>query len=126
MKTLLSVLLMGLLSSSSSFAATACAAHYTAGLGHLFKGMTLELGDKAKILENETAQDELYTVKVQNGVPSLTETQSGKAVTLYGQEAAPGLSLYSTQALQLFPTGVPGAFDGRQFIMVLCADEKEF
>ena len=125
MKMLIAI--MTLLASAQSFAGQACSASYTAGIGHVFKGMARELGDKAKIGEGEVSKDDLYTVTVaKGGVPTLTVTKSGKVVALKSGEVAPGMTMYGTESLKLFPSGVPGTLGTRQFIIILCADESAF
>jgi hypothetical protein len=124
MKMLIAI--MTLLASAQSFAGQACSATYAAGIGHVFDGTSRELGDKAKIVEGESSKDKMYTVTVAKGVPTLTETKSGKVIELKGGEAAPGMMLYGTAALKLYPSGVPGTFGGHQFIIILCADESAF
>lgn len=125
MKMLIAI--MTLLASAQSFAGQACSASYAAGIGHVFKGMAHELGDKAKISEGESSKDKLYTVTVaKGGVPTLTETKSGKVVELKSGEVAPGMTMYGTASLKLFPDGVPGSLGTRNFIIILCADENVF
>ena len=120
------IILMSLLASSHSFAGQACNAVYASGIGHVFKGESRPVGDLEKILEGQSTQDELYTVTVKNGQPSLNETKSGKAVTLGSQELSPEMEMYATKSLRLYPSGVPGAFADHRFIIILCADESAF
>lgn len=125
MKVLIAALT--LLASAQSFAGQSCTASYTAGIGHVLKGTSVDLGDKERIKEGEFSQDEYYTVTVaKGGVPTLRETKSGKVVELKVGELAPGMPLYGTAPLKLYPSGVPGTFGGRQFIIILCADDSAF
>lgn len=120
------IVLMTLLAASHSFAGQACRASYASGIGHVLKGEDLLLGQKEKILEGETSKDNLYSVTVKNGKPQLSESQSGKAVDMNEGDMGPEMKIYATKSLRLYPSGVPGAFDDHNFIVVLCADESAF
>ncbi|MEK2646227.1 hypothetical protein [Bdellovibrio sp. BCCA] len=121
--------LLTTLASTQSFAAQACAAHYTAGIGHLFKGESVMLGNVEKIKLGQSSKDELYTVSVsKSGQVSLTETQTGKKVDLKRADVSPELQIHVTNGdLKPYPEEVPGTFvDGRRFIAIMCADESNF
>jgi hypothetical protein len=120
------IVLMTLLASSQSFAGQACGAFYAAGIGHVLKGEGVAVGDKEKILEGETSADTHYKVTVKKGVPQLTEAQTGAAVKMTAKEVMPGMQMYATQTLKLYPTGVPGTFAENRFIIMMCADENSF
>nr|BFD66902.1 hypothetical protein HAGR004_19240 [Bdellovibrio sp. HAGR004] len=121
--------LLTTLASAQSFAAQACSAHYTAGLGHLFKGESRLLGEVEKIKLGQSSSDELYTVSLsKSGQLSLTETKTGKKVELKRSDVSPELQIHVTDGnLKPYPEGVPGTFvDGRRFIAIMCADESNF
>lgn len=131
MKSLL--VLATLLVSTATFADTACNANYASGLGHLFKGETRELGDQKYIKSGEKLSDEFYTLSLSTNkkgelVKKLTETKTGKVVKLTKVELGDGeIELFSTVSLEkVYPSGVPGSFDGHNFILVMCADESNF
>ncbi|MBO9668323.1 MAG: hypothetical protein J7501_16100 [Bdellovibrio sp.] len=118
-----------LISTSMSFAGTTdvgsvtagkvCGAYYAAGMGHVFKGEMSQLGDIEKVAEGQSSGDDLYTVTVKDGEPTLIITKTGQVVPLSSQDL--GLKVYSTSALQLYPSGVPGTQGGNKFIVILCA-----
>jgi hypothetical protein len=116
--------------SVNSFAADICSASYAAGLGHVMKGESVSLGNLERVSAGETSMDEFYTFTVKNVSgkvqPVLKETKSGKAVALKVANAVPGVSIYSTQKLSVFPEGIPGAFSGNKFVIVICGDEANF
>lgn len=117
------------LSSAQSFAAQACSAHYTAGLGHLFKGESVLLGDVEKIKLGQSSKDDLYTVSVsKEGQVFLSLTKTGKKIELKRTDVSEELQVYVSQGdLKPYPEGVPGTFvDGRRFIAIMCADESHF
>jgi hypothetical protein len=122
--------LMIALFSINSFAADVCAASYAAGLGHVLKGEAVSLGNLEKVSAGETSMDEFYSFSVKSVAgqvqPVLKETKSGKTVALKVANAVPGVSIYSTQKLTVFPEGIPGAFSGNKFIIVICGDEANF
>lgn len=122
------VVLAGLLISSSSFAASfnACSAFYSAGIGHVLKGTATQLGDKEKVLSGQQSSDKLYTFSLsEENVPSLKETRTGKNVELK-VVMNEGITIYGTDSLTVFPDYVPGAFAGRKFVVVMCADKNDF
>lgn len=131
MKSLL--VLATLLASTASFAAPACNANYASGLGHLFKGEAVELGTKKYIKSGEKLSDELYTLSLSTNkkgglVKKLTETKTGKVVNLTKVDiGAADIELFSTVSLEeIYPSGVPGSYNGHNFILVMCADESNF
>jgi len=128
MKFLLGLMIAFL--SVNSFASEVCSASYAAGLGHVMKGESVSLGNLEKVSAGETSMDEFYTFTVKNvsgkALPILKETKSGKVVTLKAANAIPGVSIYSTQKLSVYPEGIPGAFTGNKFIIVICGDEANF
>ena len=119
-----------LLFSVNSFASDICSASYAAGLGHVMKGESVILGNLEKVSAGETSMDEFYAFSVKNIAgktqPVLKETKSGKNVTLKVANAVPGMNIYSTQKLTIYPEGIPGAFSGNKFIIVICGDEANF
>lgn len=122
--------LLVVLCSINSFAADVCTASYAAGLAHVMKGESVSLGNLEKVLAGETSMDEFYSFSVKSVSgrvqPVLKETKSGKSVALKVANAVPGVSIYSTQKLTVFPEGIPGAFSGNKFIIVICGDEANF
>lgn len=117
------------LSSAQSFAAQACSAHYTAGIGHLFKGQSVLLGDVEQIKLGQSSKDNLYTASLsKDGKVTLALTKTGKKVELQRADASEELQIYITKGdLKPYPEGVPGTFvDGRRFIAIMCADESNF
>ncbi|MEA9358507.1 hypothetical protein SHI21_19885 [Bacteriovorax sp. PP10] len=131
MKSLL--VLATLLVSTATFADTACNANYAGGLGHLFKGETRELGTQKYIKSGEKLSDELYTLSLSTNkkgelVKKLTETKTGKVVKLTKVDLGAGhIELFSTASLEeVYPSGVPGSYDGHNFILVMCGDESNF
>jgi hypothetical protein len=130
MKSLL--VLATLLVSTASFAAPACNATYAAGLGHIFKAVSRELGDQKYIKSGEKLSDEFYTFSLsrnKNGalVKQLTETKTGKIVKLNKVDLGPGTDFYATASLEeVYPSGVPGTYEGHNFIFVICGDEADF
>jgi len=116
--------------SINSFAAEVCSASYAAGLGHVMKGESVILGNLEKVSVGETSMDEFYSFSVKNVAgkiqPVLKETKSGKNVALKVANAVPGVSIYSTQKLTVYPDGIPGAFSGNKFIIAICGDESNF
>lgn len=123
------IILASLLMSSSSFAAVkfdACSAFYASGIGHVFKGMAHQLGDKEKVAAGETTSDKLYTFSLSTEkVPTLKETKSGKSVALQVLMDE-GAKVFATESLNLFPDSVPGSFAGRKFVVILCAENDAF
>lgn len=121
--------LLTTLSSAQSFAAQACSAHYTAGMGHLFKGESVLLGDVEKIKLGQTSKDDLYTVSLsKDGEVTLSLTKSKKKIELKKTDFSDELKIYvNKDVLKLYPDGVPGSFaDGRRHIAIMCADESNF
>jgi len=121
------IFLMISLLSINSFASEVCSASYAAGLGHVMKGESITLGNLEKVSVGETSMDEFYsfTFKKTGGkiLPSLKETKSGKVVSLKTANDVPGISVYSTQKLSVYPEGVPGAFSGNKFVIIVCGEE---
>ena len=120
------IVLISLLASYQSFAGLACNANYAAGIGHVFKGEVRLVGNNEKILEGQSSKDSRYTVTLSKGVPQLFENISGKEVKMGSQEVAPGMKVYATSTLKLYPSGIPGTDAEHRFIIILCADENSF
>lgn len=116
------------LSFVNSYAAEVCLAQYAAGIDHVLKGVASTIGDNEKIGNGEKSSDDLYTVSVKTvsnkAVPTLTETKTKKVVALTKSEPIPGLSMYATSSLKLYPSGVPGAMGDRRFIIIMCTEES--
>lgn len=117
-----------LLVTAQGQAKQACNVAYAATLSHVFKGMSIPVGDKEVLFEGETAKDEFYTAKLSNsGKLALKETQSGKEIQLQsGEEAGFTIYAYAVPEGDVYPDGVPGAFSGRQKIIAVCGDESIF
>lgn len=133
MKSLL--VLAALLVSTITFAddsVNACNASYAAGLGHVFKGESIELGNQKFIKSGETLSDEFYTLTLSTNkkgelVKKLTETKTGKVVKLNQAQVGVGIELYATASLKnVYPDGVPGTYEGHRFLFVMCANEIIF
>lgn len=128
------IVLATLLVSTASFANTvnACNANYAAGLGHIFKAVTMGLGDQEYIKSGEKLSDEFYTLSVSTNkkgelVKKLSETKTGKVVKLNKLEMGTEIELYATASLeQVYPSGVPGTYEGHNFIFVMCGNEADF
>ncbi len=118
------ILVLTLLASSYSQAAQECAAYYAAGIGHVFNGEAVQLGQLERIKEGQSSSDELYTVSVNKGQPDLRMTKSGEQVELASGNQ--GLAVFSSRSLSVYPKGIPGAQTGNKFIIILCAPEGSF
>ncbi|PIP96308.1 MAG: hypothetical protein COW00_16125 [Bdellovibrio sp. CG12_big_fil_rev_8_21_14_0_65_39_13] len=100
-----------------------CGATYAAGLGHLLKGESVQLGEKETIKAGQSVADEFYSFEMTETSKILKNKTSGEKIVLKSLQKNEGFEILTAKIEgQEYPEGVPGSDFNHQFIFVMCTE----